>query len=159
MASISDVPELVKSMNYYFGEKWGSRIGKTIVLFVLVGVVSWAVNSVFVWINTLTGISGTALTIVIIVLSVLLWIVVLFLIGITLTSILRMFGFPVRRNIESLLAQSRELLLDAMLKVDVGNAEALVGVITELDTIDKQWNESRMIKLTKWMMFRRPSKH
>ncbi|MFC2071570.1 hypothetical protein ACFLUU_02480 [Chloroflexota bacterium] len=153
MASISDIPELVKSMNYYFGEKWGTRIGKSIVLFVLVGIIAWAMNNVFVWINTLASpTSSTLLTAVILVLSVLLWVVVLFFISILLVFTLRIFGLPVRRSIESLLTRTRVLLLEALPEVRTEDAEKLTKLIIELDMVDKQWNDTRIVRFTRWMV-------
>src|SRR5271157_5644703 len=85
MASFGNIPELVKTMYSLFGEKWGRRIGRAIVIFILVatcGVAIVALGSGFNSIsNWITNLKPPATTLFVTILSAIILFVGLFAVG------------------------------------------------------------------------------
>jgi MFS family permease len=119
MASVSDISELVKALNSLFGEKWGRRMGRAIVIFILVALAGAAIAAIMAGVGAITSWAASNP-----VTSNILWSLLIMLIlaigilavggglGLFIGAILWVtLSIPMRQNIDSTLEQIELSLL------------------------------------------------
>jgi len=155
MASFTDVPDLAKVMNYLFGEKWGKRISRVIVIFILVAVAGGAVAGAMGGINAITSWASSNPVTSNILLSLLLMLILAIGmlgvgggLGLLIGAILQVtLAVPMRQNVDSVLEQTELLLLNAN-QTGVEDADKLLASVRLLKT---QWNTSRTTRIANWI--------
>lgn len=158
MASVTDIPELVKTMYSLFGEKWGKRIGRIIVLGILGGVLGGAVYGISAGIRTaLTlaeNLSPNASAILLSILAAIILAVGMASMAIALAILiggtLRIgLATPIRRDIDSTLEQAETLLLSAK-KGEIQDAN-IDELLSKLKLLRNQWEKSRLTRISNWL--------
>jgi hypothetical protein len=157
MATISEIPELVKAMYSLFGEKWGRRIGRAIIIFILLATTGAAITALGAGFHAVSDWLGSlkppVTTLFITIASAVLLFIGFLGIGVGLGSLLGSLiriglALPIHRNINSLLEKTEVVLLKS-------NDQDL---LVEFKTIQEQWNTSYLTRISKWVTPKRDKK-
>jgi len=165
MATVSDIPELVKAMFSLFGEKWGKRIGRAIVIFILctaagaaVAAIMAGVKAVTSWISSSPTISSISLAVLGSLLTLCLVIGIAVALGSFFGMMIRIgLATPLQRNINSLLGQTEALLIEVK-QGGLQDTQRLGKLLSDLEVLKEEWHTSRITKFTQWISGRKPEK-
>lgn len=163
MASVGDIPELVKAMYTLFGEKWGKWIGRAIVISILCAVAGAAIAAIMAGIEGITSwasslspeISNILLVTVSTFIAFGIIVGIAVALGIVVGIIMRIgFATPMHRNINSLLRQTEALLLDAK-QSGPQNTQYFEKLLADLERIKEEWNTSRITRFIRFILGRK----
>ncbi len=159
---MENIPELVKVMYSLFGEKWGQRLGRTIVIVLLIGLVcaaiaglrpiigdSYAAIRDFVSQSTIA--SRIVLALISTMMSLVLIVVFSFVLAIFIAIPIRI-GLATRVNtrIDRMLSRLASLSRD-ILKIQPDNA-SVQKMSSDVDVLYKEWNTSRITRFIRWWL-------
>ena len=157
MASIGEVSELVRAMYSLFGEKWGKRLGQTIVILIL-GIALFAcissgktaVDAIIGWVNSVSRIPIITNLILMIIFTVVFfgWGVAF---GASIGYAIRIgISVPMHRKVDVILGQMTDLLNRAASQAEV-DKEIINILLSDCQSIQKQWDQSTVTQVYHWL--------
>jgi hypothetical protein len=143
MANITEIPELVKITYSLFGEKWGKRLGRAIVILFLVALAGAAVTAVMTAIGHVpTDVLFSILSMILILIAILgIPVAIAILIGWTIRV-----GFATPTNIR--IDNTLNKLLPLLRKANRGklDKETIKRLLEDTEKLEAQWNKSKIVK-------------
>jgi hypothetical protein len=147
MVNVTEIPELVKIMNSLFGEKWGKRLGRAIVILIILALAGAALTSIMAVIGRVP--SDLLYTIISVLLALIVMLGVPFAAAILIGFSIRVgFATPTNIRIDNTLDRLLPLLRKA--NKDKLDKKTIKELLDNTEKLQTEWNKSKIVRFIHW---------
>jgi hypothetical protein len=162
MASIGDVPDLVKLMHSLFGEKWGKRLGRLFVVLIIIGAMGAAiggtklgVDALGTWIDSLNK-TPVIMNLIIAILSMVLiavsFMTVSGVLGVFFGFVIAVGFFPnMNRAVRKIFIEYQRIIDDSIKNNPLINHMELLGLKSQITQLQDDWDKKSIAKFNNWL--------